>query len=194
LSANQRLHGAFSAGIQRGHSAHNGLPTLRAMLVDPGLVAHCLELLSSLGPTRARRMFGGHGIYAGEHFVALILHEVLYLKADDSARPAFAAAGCQPFSYTTSAGQRALMAYWSAPDEAMDSPAAMQPWARLALASALRAAAAKRPARPRKPKAKARQTAPAHSEAVPSPVENTPELRAGRKATAPSARRRSSKA
>lgn len=153
------------------------------MLADHGLVSHCLELLSSLGPTRARRMFGGHGLYAGEHFVALIIQEVLYLKADETARPAFAAAGCQPFGYKTRDGQRAVLAYWSAPDEALESPAAMQPWARLAMASALRAAAARRPAKPRTPAAKARQTASPQAKppAAAPPAKSTPELRDGHK-------------
>ena len=165
------------------------------MFADHGLVSHCLELLSSLGPTRARRMFGGHGLYAGEHFVALILNEVLYLKADETARPAFAAAGCQPFSTRTRDGRRALLAYWSAPDEALESSAAMQPWARLAMASALRAAAAKRPATPRKPAATVRQTIspPGRPPAAAAPITNTPELRAGRTTAAPSARRKAAK-
>ena len=130
------------------------------MLVNNGFVDHCSELLSALGQPRARRMFGGHGLYVDGQFVALIINEVLYLKADAAARPAFEAAGCQPFGYTTPTGQRAVMAYWSAPDEAMESPAQMLPWARLAMASALRAAAAKRPAPARKPRAAAAPTAP----------------------------------
>ncbi|MBL8352401.1 MAG: TfoX/Sxy family protein [Burkholderiaceae bacterium] len=129
------------------------------MAVDPSLVAHCLELLSVLGPARSRRMFGGQGLYVGEHFVALIADDTLYLKADELARPAFEAAGCRPFSYNAAGGRRAVMAYWSAPDEAMESPAQMRPWARQALESALRAAAARRTAVPRKAAARARQTA-----------------------------------
>ena len=71
------------------------------------------------------------------------------LKADPQARPAFAEAGCQPFGYTTKDGQRQLTSYWSAPDEAMESPQLMAPWARQALDCALKAAAGKaRPARP----------------------------------------------
>jgi DNA transformation protein and related proteins len=128
------------------------------MPVDPSLVAHCLELLTALGPARSRRMFGGHGLYVGEHFIALIADETLYLKADERARPAFEAAGSRPFSYTAAGGRRAVLAYWSAPDEAMESPAQMLPWARQALDSALRAAAAKRSAVPRKAIASARQT------------------------------------
>jgi DNA transformation protein and related proteins len=45
----------------------------------PPFVAHCLELLAVLGGTRARRMFGGWGLYADDFFVALIADERLYL-------------------------------------------------------------------------------------------------------------------
>ena len=106
------------------------------------LVEHCLELLAPLGAVRARRMFGGHGLYIDDLFMALIAGEVLYLKAGDDSRPHFQAAGCKPFVYDASTGSIAL-SYWSAPPEAMESPALMQPWARLALQAALAAASAK---------------------------------------------------
>lgn len=111
---------------------------------DAGFVDHCIELLSSLGATRARRMFGGHGLYVDERFIALIAEQRLYLKADEHTREAFASAGCSPFEYPTKDGRRQVTSYWSAPDEAMDSPALMLPWVQLALAAALRAPAAKR--------------------------------------------------
>jgi len=111
-------------------------------------VAHCMELLSSIGRVRTRRMFGGHGFYVDELFVALVFSERLYLKVDAQTRPAFEAATCVPFVYD-SAGQAVSLGYFSAPEEAMESPALMQPWARLALAAALRARATKpRAARP----------------------------------------------
>ena len=119
---------------------------------------HCLELLAPLGAPRAKRMFGGHGIYVDELFLALILGERLYLKADAVTRGRFEAAGCEPFTYDAN-GKRMSISYFSAPDDAMESPAVMQPWARLALEAALRARAAKpASARARKaatPKAKA---------------------------------------
>jgi DNA transformation protein len=127
------------------------------MTAPSALQHHALELLSCLGPTRARRMFGGAGLYIGAHFVALIVGEVLYLKADALAQPAFQAAGSQPFSYSAKTGQRTVLGYWSAPDAAMESPAQMRPWAALALDSALRAAAARRTATPRKAQAARRQ-------------------------------------
>ena len=44
---------------------------------------HVLERLSRVTKVRARKMFGGLGLYSGELFFALIAHDVLYLKVDD---------------------------------------------------------------------------------------------------------------
>ena len=126
-----------------------------------GLIAHCTELLSALGPVRVSRMFGGNGVYVDGLFLALIARDTLFLKTDETSRRAFEAAGCQPFAFETARGAGAVLGYWSAPDEAMESPAAMLPWARLAMASALRAAAANRPAASRKAPARPRNKAPA---------------------------------
>jgi DNA transformation protein len=101
---------------------------------------HCLELLAPLGAVRSRRMFGGWGLYVDELFVALIFADRLYLKADAASAAAFVAAGSEPFAYDGK-GKTVTTSYWSAPAEAMDSPALMLPWARLALAAALRARA-----------------------------------------------------
>jgi len=116
-------------------------------------VTHCLELLGPLGAARSRRMFGGHGLYVDDLFVALIAFDRLYLKVDAQTRPRFEAAGCEPFVYDAK-GQSVTLGYFTAPDEAIESPALMQPWARLALEAALRARAAKAVAtKPRRPKA-----------------------------------------
>ena len=123
------------------------------------LVDHCLELLAPLGAVRAKRMFGGHGLYVDELFIAIIAFERLYLKVDARTQPAFEAAGGEPFVYEAKS-KAVSLGYWTVPAEAMDSPALMQPWARQAIAAALRARAAKPSAAPRKaraatPKAKA---------------------------------------
>jgi DNA transformation protein and related proteins len=117
-------------------------------------VNHCLELLGAVGSTRSRRMFGGHGLYVDDLFIGLIAYDRLFLKADAQTRAAFEAAGCQPFVYD-GAGKSVTLGYFSAPEEAMESPPLMQPWARLALAAALRARALKPPAPARKPRATA---------------------------------------
>jgi len=120
----------------------------------PETVAWCCELLGPLGAVRAKRMFGGHGFYVDEVFIAIVVGDDLFLKTDAESRPAFEAAGCRPFEYQSADGRRVALGYWSAPAEAMESPVQMLPWARQALASALRARASKPPARPRAPRAR----------------------------------------
>jgi DNA transformation protein len=117
------------------------------------LVEHCLELLAPLGAARARRMFGGHGLYVDDLFIALIAFERLFLKTDAATRPAFEAAGCEPFVYEARGKPVAVSAYWSAPPEAMESPTSMSPWARLAMQAAL---AGRHAVKPRKAMATSR--------------------------------------
>ena len=133
-----------------------------------GFVDHCLELLAPVGAVRARRMFGGHGLYIDELFVAIVAAERLYLKVDAQTRPSFAAAGGTPFVYDAKSGAVA-MSYSSPPAEALESPALMRPWARLAVEAALRARALKAPAAPRRKPARAPATAAAPSRAKPAP-------------------------
>ena len=67
--------------------------------------SYCAELLSGLGTVRTKRMFGGHGIYVDDLFVAIVVGETLYLKADAETWPRFEAAGCAPFTYTAKGGR-----------------------------------------------------------------------------------------
>ena len=114
----------------------------------------CAELLHPLGSVRVRRMFGGHGLYVDGFFVAILSGQRLYLKADAATELAFRAAGCEPFVYEAK-GRAVNVGYFTVPAEAMESPALMQPWARLALAAAVRARAAKPASARRKPPAAA---------------------------------------
>ncbi|MBL8333446.1 MAG: TfoX/Sxy family protein [Rubrivivax sp.] len=99
-------------------------------------VDHCLELLAAVGRPRSRRMFGGHGLYVDDLFVAIVADEQLFLKADAETAPRFQAAGGRPFTYQRQ-GREAALGFWTVPAEAMESPALMAPWARLALQAAL---------------------------------------------------------
>lgn len=108
----------------------------------PDYITHSVELLSPLGPVRVLRMFGGFGFYVDGVFMALVASEQLYLKADDTTRGRFEAAGCRPFVYEGDS-KTVTMSYWTAPDDALESPALMLPWARLAFEAGLRARAAK---------------------------------------------------
>jgi DNA transformation protein and related proteins len=88
----------------------------------------------------AKRMFGGYGISVDGLTVAILADlgqgEILWLKASESTRPIFEAQSCARFTYTAKGVPRSVN-YYSAPEEAMDSAQAMQPWARLALEAAL---------------------------------------------------------
>ncbi|AIY43560.1 Regulator of competence-specific genes [Collimonas arenae] len=116
---------------------------------DEGLIEYIRELLAPLGAVSVRKMFGGHGIYYDGLMICIVIDGGLFLKTDEETRPGFKAAGCAPFIYE-SKGKRVEMSYWSAPEDAMDSPAAMTPWARLAYAAAVRKANAKPVRKPRK--------------------------------------------
>ena len=126
------------------------------MAASDEFTAHCIELLSPIGASRSRRMFGGRGFYVDDLFLALSFEERLFLKTDALSRPRFEAAGCVPFTYEAR-GKRQSTSYYTAPDDAMESPQLMQPWARLALEAALRARAVK----PASARAKAKAAAPA---------------------------------
>ena len=114
---------------------------------------YCCDLLASVGRCIPKRMFGGFGISTDGLTIAILADlgdgEKLWLKGDDSTRSQYEAAGCKIFTYPMKRVPRS-MNYFSSPEEAMDSPDAMRPWAALALDCALRARAAKSLAKPKK--------------------------------------------
>jgi DNA transformation protein and related proteins len=122
------------------------------MFQNDAIIDYIRELLAPLGAVNARKMFGGYGVYHDSVMIGLVANGTLFLKTDEQTRQQFAAAGCQPF-VTESKGKPIEMSYWSAPEDAMDSAAAMTPWARLAYAAALRKANEKlAPKLPKTPK------------------------------------------
>lgn len=111
---------------------------------------YCCDLLSTVGPCVARRMFGGYGISTDGLTLAVLADlgagEKLWLKADEASRSVFEAAGCERFVYQAK-DKPMSMNYYSAPNDAMESPALMAPWVRLALEAALKARQSKPVAR-----------------------------------------------
>ena len=113
------------------------------MANSDAFVEHVLDLLALAGPVEARRMFGGHGLYAGGAMFGLLDDDELFLKTDAETRARFVDAGCRPWVYTRRDGSTERTSYFRPPDDAHEEPEAMLPWARLAMAAALRVAAAK---------------------------------------------------
>ncbi|MFN3493577.1 MAG: TfoX/Sxy family protein [Hydrogenophaga sp.] len=106
-------------------------------ITDP-FVLHACELLSGVGPCMARRMFGGWGISTDGMNISLIAWDTLYLKTNAATEPAWLAAGGEPFVYEAK-GKPMKLNYHTPPAEALESPALMLPWARLALEAAVAA-------------------------------------------------------
>ena len=105
---------------------------------DDPFVLHACELLGSLGHCKAVRMFGGYGISVHGMNVALIAWDTLYLKTNPATEAVWLAAGGKPFVYAAK-GKVMKLNYHTPPDEALDAPDLMAPWARRALEAALAA-------------------------------------------------------
>jgi DNA transformation protein and related proteins len=107
---------------------------------------YCCDLLQGVGPCVAKSMFGGWGISCDGLTIALMTDlgggDKLWLKANNDTAGQFRAVGCKQFMYPMK-GELKAMNYFTAPDEAMESPPLMLPWARLAMQAALQANAAK---------------------------------------------------
>lgn len=123
------------------------------MAISKEFADYCCELLSGVGNTTAKRMFGGWSIYVDGLSIAWIIdltpkgtgnNEKLYLKASNETRAQYEDAGCQRFIYEAKGVEKSVN-YYTAPDEAMESPDAMLPWARLAMTCAVQAKAKARP-------------------------------------------------
>jgi DNA transformation protein len=110
------------------------------MSVSPSFRSFALEQLDrSVSGVRARSMFGGVGIYAGELFFALIADDTLYFKVDGETRGDFEARGMEPFRPYGEGGE--VMQYYQVPEEVLEDPETLGTWAHRALAVARRARA-----------------------------------------------------
>ncbi len=104
---------------------------------------------------RVKSMFGGVGVYAGDHFFALIDDDVLYLKVDDTNRPDFVAKGMKPFAPFGEGGE--VMQYYRLPEDLLDDTDELKPWVERAIDVAVRKKA-KKPRRPTPPKKETKNT------------------------------------
>ena len=120
------------------------------MSVDEGLVAWVEEALEPLGRVTMRRMMGGGTLYLDGIVFAITDDGELYFKADSETDAVWDAEGCERFSMTFNDGRVGTMNYRRAPSGVYDDAEAMQRWARLAIEAGLRAAAKKKPRKPKK--------------------------------------------
>lgn len=102
------------------------------MSVSPSFRSFAVEQLARTTPTiRARRMFGGVGIYSSDLFFALLDNDTLYFKVDDSTRGEFVAHGMGPFRPYGDAGE--VMQYYEVPEDVLEDPEVLGKWVEAAI-------------------------------------------------------------
>ena len=113
------------------------------MRVTDGFRAFVLEQLAGVKAVRARAMFGGVGLYAGDVFFGILAADTLYLKVDDSNRSRYEAAGMTPFK--PYADRAMAMPYYQVPAHVIEDGDELAVWARASVRVAERARTRKRP-------------------------------------------------
>jgi DNA transformation protein and related proteins len=116
------------------------------MAVSRDYLDYVLEQLAALGGVRARRMFGGVGLYSDEIFFAIISDDTLYPRVDEASRSDFTARGMPAFRPYADRPQLS-MSYFATPAEVLEDAALLLSWGRRAVTAA---GAAATPARGRR--------------------------------------------
>lgn len=111
---------------------------MRASAEEKEFVAYVVELMQSIGPVRAKAMFGGHGIFLEDLMFALVADSVLFLKVDKQTENSFKVRGLEAFTYMKN-GKEFNMSYYQAPEEVLEEGEEMSYWANMAYSAALRA-------------------------------------------------------
>ena len=96
------------------------------------------DVFELFGAIEAKRMFGGYGVYHDGLMFALVVDEVLYLKADRNSAELYVQLGLQQFGYEKS-GKKMRVSYYAAPEDIFDDPEKAKEWADRAYEAALRA-------------------------------------------------------
>ena len=94
---------------------------------DADYVDEILDRLSAFAPVSSRFMFGSFGLYVDGAMFGLVIDGALCLRADEVNRPAFEAAGLQPWVYE-SKGKRVTMPYYPIPEDDFDDTEALRAW------------------------------------------------------------------
>ncbi len=119
-----------------GEAPNNRMPSSRA---EQAFVTYVVDLLQVIGPVKAKRMFGGYGLFLNGLMFALIKDGALYLKADTETQGHFLQRGLVAFTYIRQ-NKPCQLCYYQAPEETLDDPDEMFSWATKAYACAVEAA------------------------------------------------------
>lgn len=96
-------------------------------------VEYVLDQLSGPGDLHARAMFGGHGLYRGDTFFAIVYDGRLYLKTDAATAGRYVEQGMGPLRVSE---KQVLGSYYEVPAGVLDGRPVLAAWADEALACA----------------------------------------------------------
>ena len=105
-------------------------------------VSNLHDVFAQFGQSHTKRMFGGYGVYCEGVMFALVVNDVLYLKADQLSASSFVELGLPQFEYEKG-GKKVKISYYVAPEEILGDPVKAKIWADRAYGTALRAKSSK---------------------------------------------------
>jgi len=88
---------------------------------------YVLDLLSHCDSITSRAMFGGYGIYKNGIIFAIIAHDELYFKVDQSNIELYKNHGSEAFTFETK-GRVSKMSYWKVPLLVMEDETQLMEW------------------------------------------------------------------
>lgn len=94
--------------------------------------AFVMDQLSALPELRAKAMFGGYGLYSGEHFFGILDEGRAFFKVDDATRADYEALGMSPFTYEMK-GRAMTMSYYEVPPDVLENRNEVVLWANRAI-------------------------------------------------------------
>jgi len=100
---------------------------------DQSFVDFVCGQLDGIAELRAKRMFGGYGLYAGSVFFAIIHQGCLYFKTDALSQWRYEEAGMAPFRPSE---KQTLRRYYQVPVAVIEDSETLQRWARESVAIA----------------------------------------------------------
>lgn len=90
------------------------------MAQSDGFIEYLLDQISEIDGVRAKKMFGGYGIYKYTTIFGIVVDDIFYLKGNDTNAAAINSLNSTQFSYTNKNGKRVSMKYWAVPEDILE--------------------------------------------------------------------------
>ncbi|MDZ5761814.1 TfoX/Sxy family protein [Candidatus Cyrtobacter comes] len=84
-----------------------------------GFIDYVIDILSPLYQVKARKLFGGYGLYINNKIFAITVKQELYFKYKHTISKFFPELNLEPLSYEKN-GKTIQMSYWKVPAEILE--------------------------------------------------------------------------